>query len=133
MDNLSALNTASSASVSTANYNNIKAENEINEFSNSLDTAMQSKDDEELREACTDFESYFIKHMYNEMQKTVDHSNSLFQRSQATNVFTDFLVSETAENVANAGGIGLADMMFDSMKAQQEALEEPINQIDIEV
>ncbi len=132
MDNVSALNSASSAGLANANYNNIKAENEINSFSDSLDTAMETKDDEKLMDACVQFESYFIGHMYKEMQKTVDDSNSMF-KSQANDTYKDFLIQETAKNVAEAGGIGLADSMFKSMKAQQTALEDPINQINIQM
>ncbi len=132
MDNISALNSASSGNIGVANYNNLKAENELNSFSSSLDQAMTSKEDEKMMDACIEFESYFIQHMYKEMQKTVDDSNSMF-KSQASDTFKDFLVQETAKDIAQAGGIGIADSMYKSMQEHQTALEDPVNQIDIQI
>lgn len=125
IDGISSL---SSANVGMANYELSKSTSEVEDFSKTLDEAYASNDDEELKEACQEFEAYFIQKMYKSMQSTIDDSNSLFQKSQATKTYIDFLVQEQAEQIACGGGIGIADMMYDSMKAQQVAADDPINE-----
>lgn len=128
MSGLNSINTFSSANIGMSSYQSIQSENELNEFSSVLDDAIASKDDEKLMDSCKQFEAYFVQQMYKAMQSTVDKSNSLFQESQATKIFNDFLVEEQSKAITDGGGIGIADMMYDSMKAQQDALEDPINQ-----
>ncbi len=125
MDGISSL---SGASIGAQSYDSIKAEAEVNGFSDTLNKAIEDQDDEKLRESCNEFEAYFIQSLYKQMLKTVDDSNSLFPKSQATETFNDFLIEEYAKNITEAGGLGLSDMMYDSIQVRQQALEDPINQ-----
>ncbi len=124
---LDSINTFSSANIGTSSFESAKSQAMVSDFSSSLDEAMKAKDDEKLKSSCKEFEGYFVQTLYKEMQKTVDDKNSLFKKSQATNTFTDFLVEEYSKNIADGGGIGIAKMMYESMKAQQTAAEDPIN------
>ncbi len=87
------------------------------------DALLMAEDDEELRNACEQFEEYFINLMFKEMQKTVmkdDSENSMFKESQAESIYKDFLYQEYAKNMTAAGGIGLADQMYEQMQKQNQ-------------
>lgn len=127
MNGINNINSLSSSNLSTTSYEANKSASEIESFSQVLDQAYESKDDDKLREACQEFEAYFIQQMYKSMQSTIDDSDSLFKKSNATKTYTDFLIEEQSKVIASGQGLGLTDMMYDSMKAQQEALEDPIN------
>ncbi len=128
MSNFDALSSMSSANIGMSSYNSSKAESQASSFSESLEDAMSEKDDKKLLDSCQQFEGYFIQHLYKEMEKTVDSSKSLFKKSQATTTFTDFLIEEHSKNISINGGIGIAKMMYDTMKARQAAEADPINQ-----
>ena len=81
-------------------------------FQDMLEQAAASQDSAELRRACVEFESYFTQLMFKEMRKTVPTENSLFPKSNAETIFQDMLDEEYAKRAAQAGGIGLADMLY---------------------
>lgn len=84
-------------------------------FQDILNRASENEDDTELRNACQEFESYFINMMFKEMRKTVDTSGSFIPVGYAESTFQDMLDEETSKNAAQSGGIGLADMMYKQM------------------
>ncbi len=87
------------------------------------DALLMAQDDEELKNACEQFEQYFINLMFKEMQKTVlkDNSeNSMFKESQAEGIYKDFLYQEYAKGMTEAGGIGLAQQMYEQMQRQNQ-------------
>lgn len=82
--------------------------------------AAQSADDRKLREACQGFEAMFLSMMYKEMRKTV-HDNPLFGTSNGEKIWQSMLDDEMMNNVSKSGGVGLADMMYEQLKAQGNA------------
>ncbi len=123
------INAFSSANIGMSSYQSITENAKTENFSNILDKAIADKDDEKLMESCREFEAYFVQTMYKEMLKTVDDSNSLFQKSQATEIFNDFLVEEYAKNISSGKGIGLTSMMYEAIKKQEIASQDPINDL----
>jgi len=87
-------------------------------FQAAMDSAMESKDKTKLRQACVDFEGYFIQMMFKEMRKTVNTSDGLFPKGQAEKLFQEMLDEETAKAIAGGRGLGLADMMFKQLSQQ---------------
>lgn len=73
-----------------------------------------------LKEACKGFESMFIQMMWKEMRSTVPE-NSLFGESQGEKIFRDMLDTEMADRISDAGGMGLADVMYEQLTAQYQA------------
>jgi Rod binding domain-containing protein len=71
------------------------------------------------RAAAEDFEAVYLNSMFSQMMTNVDGEGP-FGGSQATGVWRSFLVNEYAKSVAKAGGIGLAQHVYDSLIAQQE-------------
>jgi len=72
------------------------------------------------RAAAQDFEGVFLNSMISQMMTKVDGEGP-FGGSQASGVWRSFLVNEFAKSFAQAGGIGLAQDVYKSMMAQQEA------------
>jgi len=71
------------------------------------------------RAAAEDFEAVFLNSMFSQMMTKVDGEGP-FGGSQASGVWRSFLVNEYSKSFAKAGGIGLAQHVYDSLIAQQE-------------
>ncbi|MFV0504381.1 MAG: rod-binding protein [Lachnospirales bacterium] len=94
---------------------NIASASVLQNQSENLINKVKSKDIEEMKEACADFESYFLKMMYNAMEKTIDDSNSFIPKGNGEKIFTDMLIEEQSKMISAGKGIGLADEMFKQM------------------
>lgn len=68
------------------------------------------KDDQKLRQTCQELESVFLEMMMKEMRNTVPKSGLMDMRNQE--LFQSMLDTEVTRDMAKAGGIGLADMMY---------------------
>lgn len=73
--------------------------------------AKLAKEDAKLKDACKDFEAMFLNMMYTKMRDTVP-DNSLYGTSHGEKIMQSMLDTELTKNMANAGGIGLAAMMY---------------------
>lgn len=80
------------------------------------DPAYQKK----LKDACRGFESMFMQMMWKEMRGTVPE-NALFGESHGEKIFKDMLDTEMVDRMSEAGGVGLADMMYKQLTAQYQA------------
>jgi peptidoglycan hydrolase FlgJ len=72
------------------------------------------------RKSAVDFEAVFLNSMFNQMFTAVDGEGP-FGGSGATGVWRSFLSDEYAKSFAKSGGIGIADHVYRSLIAQQEA------------
>lgn len=93
---------------------------ETDSFQRVLEAAAQSQDDKELLKAAKEFESYFIHMLLREMRNTIpdDDENRLFPKSHGERIFQDMLDEEKARHMTQAGGIGLAQQMFQQMRRE---------------
>lgn len=73
----------------------------------------ESGDDKELLEACKSFESYFVEQVFKEMKKTVHSSDDEGEYMQ---YFGDMLTEQYAKNISDSGQLGIAQMLYESMK-----------------
>lgn len=91
---------------------NISNKNNVS-FENSLNDALKLKEDEKTKEACVQFESYFLKMMLYSMRRTTNLGDGIFSKSNAENIFQD-MYDEQISNIVASGnnGIGLADMLY---------------------
>ena len=71
--------------------------------------------EKKLREACEGFESIFIQKMWQEMRKTVNQSSFLHGREEQ--FWQDMYDQELAKKMTSAGGIGLANMMYEQLSS----------------
>jgi flagellar protein FlgJ len=72
------------------------------------------------RAAAEDFEAVFLNSMFSQMFTNIDGEGP-FGGSQATGVWRSFLTDEYAKSFAKRGGIGIADEVYRTLLAQQEA------------
>jgi flagellar protein FlgJ len=70
--------------------------------------------DEELMEACKNFESYLLEQVFKGMEKTVLKSDE--EENDYLAQFGDKLYEEYAEDIAENQSLGLAQMLYESMK-----------------
>lgn len=69
--------------------------------------------DRRLRDACEGFESIFIQKMWQQMRATLPQEGLLRGRDEA--YWQDMYDQELAKSMASAGGIGLANMMYEQL------------------
>ena len=82
-----------------------------------VNEAAKSQQDKELKEACKGFEAMFLNMMYKEMRATVPE-DSLFGESNAQKIFRDMHDEKLMENVADGGGVVLADLLYRQLSPQ---------------
>ena len=75
-------------------------------------TAMK---DEELMDACKQFEAYFLEQVFKEMQKTV-HRNDDSSQNSLMEYFEDKYVQKIAEDSTETNSLGLAQMLYEQMR-----------------
>ena len=73
--------------------------------------------DEELMDACKEFEAYFVEQMFKEMVKTIPESeNSSSYASNLIDYYKDNMIQEIASESTEQGSLGLAQMLYEQMK-----------------
>ena len=75
---------------------------------------------EKARASAQDFEAVFLNSMFQQMFTGLQGEGP-FGGSGATGVWRSFLTDEYSKSFAKAGGIGIADQVYRSLIAQQEA------------
>jgi len=75
---------------------------------------------EKARASAEDFEAVFLNSMFQQMFTGLQGEGP-FGGSGATGVWRSFLTDEYSKSFAKAGGIGIADQVYRSLIAQQEA------------
>jgi hypothetical protein len=86
---------------------------------NSL-SGVKTHSEAELKQVAQNFESIFIQMMFKEMRNSVEKSN-LFGNSQATEFFESMKDEEMSKQLAASGGIGLGNMVYQSLKKATES------------
>lgn len=98
------------------NFNNITSVLDASKNTNKLDAQLnntENMNDEELKEVCKSFETYFVEEMFKEMRKTVPSSD---ENNEYISYFGDMLYQDYAGKIAENDGIGIAKMLYESMK-----------------
>ncbi len=84
---------------------------------NKLNTGMTKATDEELMDACKQFEAYFLEQMFKSMVKTIPKSEEMSGSSSALmDYYTDEMVQQLASDSTEQNSLGLAQMLFEQMK-----------------
>ena len=74
-------------------------------------------DDEQLMDACKQFESYFVEQTFKEMMKTVPETEYSFKSTGSmVDYYKDNMIQEIASMSTESGGLGLAQMLYEQMK-----------------
>lgn len=91
----------------------LNTSNNTNKIEQKLSSNLKDATDEELMDVCKSFESYFVEQMFKEMKKTVPTTN---EENQYITYFQDMLYQKYAEDTSESGGVGIAKMLYESMK-----------------
>lgn len=86
-----------------------------------LNAATGTNDDAKLKSVCRDMESVFLNIMLSKMRDTIPQSDLLPDRSKEK-VMQSMLDSELTKNMAQAGGMGLADMLYRQLSLQGNSI-----------
>ena len=79
---------------------------------------MSKENDEKLKKVCKDFESFFINYMLKEMRKTVPKYD-IIPETNAKKIFDSMLYEKISDRMADKGGIGIANMIYESIKQEK--------------
>ena len=74
--------------------------------------------EEKLRESCEGFEAIFLQKMWEQMRKTVPKEGYLHSKDEE--MYQSLFDIELCKKMAGAGGIGLADMLYEQLSMQLE-------------
>lgn len=87
-------------------------------FKTTLENASKAQDMQGLKEACREFESYFLKQTFDQMRKTVPESG-LLEASAGREIYEDMLYEEYAKNISSGSGIGIAQMLYKQLSKDE--------------
>jgi len=77
------------------------------------DNNLDKMPDEELMEACKSFETYFVEQVIKAMRKTIPNNE---EKNDYMNYFGDMLYEKYSENITDSGELGIAQVLYESMK-----------------
>lgn len=101
----------STAYMNAANQTASKLQEKLNSADDSKAT------DDELMDACKQFESYFLEQMFKEMMKTIPESeDTSSSNSQLMDYYKDEMVQQIASDSTEQNSLGLAQMLYEQMK-----------------
>lgn len=96
----------------------ITDEASVNKTQSSLETNKDyaNASDEELMDACKQFEAYFLEQVFKQMMKTIPESEDSGSNGALVDYFKDSMVQELATQSTKTNSLGLAQMLYDQMK-----------------
>lgn len=96
----------------------VKSKVEDEAFQNIIKRAMENKDDEALKDACAEFESYYLNKVFTEMRKSIPESG-LYEETQGRKIYEDMLYEAYSKEISKGQGAGIKDMLFQQLKKQE--------------
>lgn len=100
-----------------AQYASVYGDSNSDSLIQSLGTKTKDATDEEMLEACKEFEQYFIEQVLKEVKKTIPE-DSLLADNEYMNMFEDQMFQGVAEKITESGELGLAQQLYESMVIQ---------------
>ena len=89
----------------------------VNALKDTLSTDYSKATDEELLDACKQFEAYFLEQIFKGMEKTVPKSEDGDNSTQnLLDYFKETTIQELAEQSTETNSLGLAQMLYEQMK-----------------
>lgn len=93
--------------------------NKTTALQSKLESSSTSADEDELKSACKEFESYFVEQVFEAMMKTTkvfSDDDEDGYASKMVDYFKDFAVQELCSEVTDGEGLGLANTLYEQMK-----------------
>lgn len=79
-----------------------------------LESDVSQKTDDELMDACKEFETYLVEQMFKAMQKMVPKNEE--EENDYTEMFGDMLTQEYAKSSTSQQSLGIAQKLYEQMK-----------------
>jgi flagellar protein FlgJ len=83
-----------------------------------------SREDADLLAAAQEFEAFFLNMLLRSMRNTVNTEGGILPLSTAERTFREMQDEQTTRQMAAAGGVGFAQMMFRQMTAHRNPIRE---------
>ena len=97
------------------------SDNRVSTLQNKLESGYQNATENELKQACKEFEAYFVEQMFKSMMETTklfsDNDENSYG-SKMVDCFKDSAVQQLASQATEGNGIGLANILYEQMKRQ---------------
>lgn len=84
---------------------------------NALSGDLSKADDKELMDVCKSFESYLLEQVFKKMDSSIPRDEEA--GSEYVDYFKDMMIQEYADESTAQQGLGIAQMLYDSMKRNQ--------------
>lgn len=81
-----------------------------------LKTDYSKATDDELMDACKQFEAYFLEQVFKGMMKTIPQSDDSSANSSLVDFFKDEMVQQIAADSTEQNSLGIAQMLYEQMK-----------------
>ena len=79
-----------------------------------------------LEKTCAEFESIFITYMLKSMSTTID-DDSLLGNDNESKIIKSMFYENLAQEIARGGGMGLGNILFESLKDKNYATDKIMN------
>jgi flagellar protein FlgJ len=93
--------------------------NSDSSFEAKLRSAMENKDDKQLKEACQEFEGVMLGMLYKQMKATVPKSEFM-EGDSSTEILQSMLDDELVNVASKRSSLGIADIMYKQLSRQYE-------------
>ena len=107
-------------------YSNLNTQGYTSSSTNSLNKTLKSDmsqaSDDELMDACKEFEAYFYEQVFKKMEEALvpDSDDSSSSSTILTDYYKDNLIQEYSKSAADQSENGLAQMLYEQMKRNYE-------------
>ena len=89
----------------------VRIDSKSSDFNNSLNAAMKSGDELELRKVCDSFEQIFLQMMLRQMKASIPQSG-LIKKGFACEVYENMLDERLMEEASKTGSLGIAQSLY---------------------
>ena len=86
---------------------------------NKLENELKSKNDKKLKDACRDFEAFFLNMVFGEMRKGLP-KNALFPDSNAKKIYDYMYFDALTREAVKGKSIGISDMLYNYLKQYEK-------------
>lgn len=103
----------------TSTYNDIYASasnQSASKLEGQLDKDYAKATDDELMDACKQFEAYFLEQVFKEMMNTIPKNEESDSTSNMVDYFKDEMIQNIATESTEQNSLGLAQMLYEQMK-----------------
>lgn len=103
--------------INNATVQNAKNKVGDDSFEKRLKSALDNKDEKELKKVCRDFEGILLNMMYKEMKASIPKSD-LAPEDSGKEIFEGMMDDKLVEEASKSGRMGLGEMLYKQLSRQ---------------